>query len=53
MKYKDYCPNCDKNLEIVEEDQVYVIVDDGHAVTNCPDCLIPLLVEDGVLVEDK
>lgn len=49
----DYCPNCDKRLEIVEEDQVYAIVDNGQAVTSCPDCLIPLRVEGGVLVEDK
>lgn len=49
---KDWCPNCDYGLEVHELGATYAIVDNGHAVTCCPGCMRPLIVEDGKLVED-
>lgn len=53
MTFKDYCPNCDYVLMVVDEDHYYSIQDYGHNVTTCPNCLVPLRVEGGVLAMDK
>ena len=53
ITYPAYCPNCDYRLTIEEEVNNYTIVDNFHAVHNCPNCLIPLIVVNGELKEDK
>lgn len=50
----DACPNCDYLLYVHDEDHYYTIrTPEGDVVTSCPNCLIPLQLEDGVLVVDE
>ena len=44
-----YCPNCDYRLEVHEVGASYFILDNGHAVTVCPNCMIELVYHDGKL----
>lgn len=47
---RDYCPDCDYPLEIVEDRQ-HVVIKDGDAIVNrCPSCFVELWVIDGSLV---
>lgn len=52
MQYNAYCPNCDYKLVIEENTNNYVILDNGHPVHTCPNCLIPLIIIDGELRKD-
>jgi len=55
FQYAVYCPNCDYKLWVQEEVNNYVLMDgnNGHVIHNCPNCMIPLIIIDGKLVEDK
>jgi len=51
LSARDYCPNCDYPLEIVQDTQ-HVVIKDGDAIVNrCPNCLAELWVIDGSIVE--
>ena len=51
MTYSAYCPNCDYRLTIRDEDHYVIILDNDHAVTACPNCLLELDVQGGELAE--
>lgn len=54
VQTKTYCVSCDYPLTVHDEDHYYTIrTPEGDVVTSCPNCLVPLQLEAGVLVLDE